>query len=56
MKRQALPNTRKGDVAYRGYLIRTTLRGETFVEKDRTLICWAADEATAKKSIDELLD
>jgi hypothetical protein len=41
---------------WRGYLIKTTLGGETFVEKGGTLICWAKDAADARAKINELLD
>ena len=43
-------------MAYRGYLISTTLMGHFFVEKDGQLICWAHDVADAKRKIDGLLD
>ena len=40
--------------AYRRYLIKWTLTDECFVETDKTLICWARDEADAMRKIDSL--
>lgn len=39
---------------YKGYYIRSNLVGEIWVEKDRTLICWAKTLQEAKEKIDEL--
>ena len=43
-------------MAYRGYLICTTLLGHFFVEKDGRLICWADNATDAKRKIDVLLN
>lgn len=44
------------NLAYRGYLIRLTIKGEVFVEKDGHLVCWAINLTQAKCRIDALLD
>jgi hypothetical protein len=44
------------DKAYRGYLIRRTLTGEYWIERDRTRICGAVSVDDAQRQINELLD
>jgi hypothetical protein len=41
--------------AYYGHLIRFTLTGECFIEKDGQLVGWAASVEDAKRKIDELI-
>ena len=40
-------------IAYKGYLVRSSISG-TWIEKWDRLICWADDAAQAKRIIDEL--
>jgi len=40
---------------YKGYFIRSNLRGEIWVEKDSVLICWAKTLEEAKQKINQLL-
>jgi len=50
--KSALPD----DKAYRGYLIRHNLVGDTWIEKDGIRMAWSEDEETAKRIIDSLID
>lgn len=44
-----------GDVAYRGYLIRTNVTKQMWIEKDGYLIQWVADSEEATRVIDAML-
>jgi hypothetical protein len=44
----------RDDEAYRGYLIRRTITGEIFIEKEGMLIGWVQSIEDAKQKIDEL--
>lgn len=39
-------------MVYKGYLIRTTLTGETFIAQGGQHICWAKNVEDAKRIID----
>jgi hypothetical protein len=49
------------DMAYKGYMIKHTLTGATFVTwgiqyGNAALICWAKDNQDAQRKIDELVE
>ena len=45
----------RDDTVYRGYMIRTNLAHQVWVEKEHYLICWATSVEDARRKIDEML-
>lgn len=45
----------KNPIYYKGYSIKKTLTGQTYIEKDNTLISWAKNDTDAKNIINKLV-